>query len=74
MVDGGKTQEQKDLESIAKIYNLDTSKIVSGYQLWGYKTRSQKRPFMITKLANNSHYIISKEQAEDMFKKEQING
>ena len=71
LVNGGKTQEQKDLESIAKIYNLDTSKVVKGYQLWGYKTRSPKRPFMVIK--DNQRYIITKEQAEKMFKMEQVN-
>jgi hypothetical protein len=73
LVNGGKTQEQKDLESIANIYNLDTSKVVNGYQLWGYKTRSPKRPFMITKLGDNLRYIITQKQAEDMFKMEQVN-
>ena len=45
--------------------------ITDGYQLWGYKTRSPKRPFMITK--NNQRYIITKEQADKMFKMEQVN-
>ena len=71
LVDGCNTQEQKDLESIVKIYNLDTSKITDGYQLWGYKTRSPKRPFMVIK--DNQLYIITKEQAEKMFKMEQVN-
>ena len=56
---------------MAQIYNLDTSKVVKGYQLWGYKTRSPKRPFMITK--NNQRYIITKEQADKMFKMERVN-
>jgi len=71
VIDGGKTREQQDLESIAEIYNLDTTKVVDAYQLWGYKTRSPKRPFIVTKY--NQHYIITKEQAEKMFKMENVN-
>jgi hypothetical protein len=72
-VEGGQTKEEQDLEAIADIYKLNTSLVVKGYQLVGYKTRSTKKPFIVSKVGTNDKFIITKQQAEDMFKMENVN-
>jgi hypothetical protein len=52
---------------------LNTSLVVKGYQLVGYKTRSTKKPFIVSKVGTNDKFIITKQQAEDMFKMENVN-
>ena len=67
LVEGGQTKEQKDLESVALYLNLDTNKEHDGYKLWGYKTRSPKRPFIVVK--NNKQYIIDEDTAVKFYGK-----
>lgn len=71
---GAGSQEERDLETYAKLYNLDTTKIatVQGnkYSLVGFNTRARKQPFIIQKLGvgdKASKYKITEDQAKRYF-------
>ena len=73
VIEGGKSKEQQDLVAIADIYKLDTTITVKGFKLVGYKSRSSKKPFIVSKVGTDDRFIISTRQAEDFFKKEIAN-
>ena len=73
LLDGAETKEQKDLNQMAKLMGLDTSKI-KDYQgmsmsLIGYKSKAPKMPWIVQDLKTNKEYKLTDTQAEQWFKK-----
>tara|TARA_R100001510_G_scaffold21958_1_gene19254 strand:- start:455 stop:838 length:384 start_codon:yes stop_codon:yes gene_type:complete len=73
LLDGAETKEQKYLTDMARIYNLDTTKIANTqgkkFSLVGYKSKAPKMPWIVQDLLTGHEYKLTHDQAERLFKK-----
>jgi hypothetical protein len=73
LLDGAETKEQKYLGDMARIYNLDTTKIANTqgkkFSLVGYKSKAPKMPWIVQDLNTGLEYKLTQDQAEKLFKK-----
>lgn len=73
LLDGAETKEQKYLTDMARLYNLDTTKIAETqgkkFSLIGYKTKAPKMPWIVQDLLTGHEYKLTHDQAERLFKK-----
>ena len=73
LLDGAETREQKYLGDMARIYNLDTTKIANTqgkkFSLVGYKSKAPKMPWIVQDLNTGLEYKLTQDQAEKLFKK-----
>ena len=71
LLDGGKSKEQTDLEQMATLMSLDTSKIVTlqgmKVSLVGYNSKARKRPWVIQNLTTAQKYILDDDTAKRLF-------
>ena len=71
LLDGGKSKEQTDLEQMATLMSLDTSKIVTlqgmKVSLVGYNSKARKRPWIIQDLTTAQKYILDDDTAKRLF-------
>jgi len=71
LLDGGKSKEQTDLEQMATLMSLDTSKIVTlqgmKVSLVGYNSKARKRPWIIQNLTTAQKYILDDDTAKRLF-------
>ena len=62
---------ERDLPQMAKIYELDTTKIGKhkgkSYSLVGYKKRARKEPWVVQDLHNGREYVIAFSFAQHLF-------
>ena len=72
--DGAKSKEEQDLEQMAPLMALDTSKIASlqgmKVSLVSYNSRARKRPWVVQDLKTTQKYIIDDGTAKRLFKAE----
>jgi|TARA_E500000318_G_scaffold88578_1_gene85892 hypothetical protein len=72
-IKGTDSRELRDLKAFAKLYNLDINKENPTYKIIGYRRRARKNPFVMEDKRNGKHYVISKENAQELFgKKEKV--
>ena len=73
LLDGAETKEQKYLADMARIYNLDTTKIANTqgkkFSLVGYRSKAPKMPWIVQDLLTGHEYKLTHDQAERLFKK-----
>lgn len=73
LLEGAETKEQKYLGDMARIYNLDTTKIANTqgkkFSLVGYKSKAPKMPWIVQDLNTGLEYKLTQDQAEKLFKK-----
>ena len=73
LLDGAETKEQKYLTDMARLYNLDTTKIANTqgkkFSLVGYKSKAPKMPWIVQDLLTGNEYKLTNDQAERLFKK-----
>ena len=71
LLDGGKSKEKTDLEQMATLMSLDTSKIVTlqgmKVSLVGYNSKARKRPWIIQNLTTAQKYILDDDTAKRLF-------
>jgi hypothetical protein len=71
LLDGGKSKEQTDLEQMATLMSLDTSKITTlqgmKVSLVGYNSKARKRPWVIQNLTTAQKYILDDDTANRLF-------
>ena len=71
LLDGGKSKEQTDLEQMATLMRLDTSKIATlegmKVSLVGYNSKARKRPWVIQNLTTAQKYILDDDTAKRLF-------
>lgn len=71
LLDGGKSKEQTDLEQMATLMSLDTSKIATlegmKVSLVGYNSKARKRPWVIQNLTTAQKYILDDDTAKRLF-------
>jgi hypothetical protein len=71
LLDGGKSKEQTDLEQMATLMSLDTSKITTlqgmKVSLVGYNSKARKRPWVIQNLTTAQKYILDDDTAKRLF-------
>ena len=71
LLDGAKTKEEQDLEQMAHLMGLDTSKIASlqgmKVSLVSYNSRARKRPWVVQDLTTAQKYIIDDDTAKRLF-------
>jgi len=71
LLDGGKSKEQTDLEQMATLMSLDTSKIATlqgmKVSLVGYNSKARKRPWIIQNLTTAQKYILDDDTAKRLF-------
>ena len=70
---GAKSREQRDLESMARIAELDVNKIGDGvYTLMGYRSRARKNPWIIQNKYSGKEYVIDNATATRWFGKDAV--
>ena len=71
LLDGAKSKEEQDLEQMAYLMGLDTSKIASlqgmRVSLVSYNSRARKRPWVVQDLTTAQKYIIDDDTAKRLF-------
>ena len=71
LLDGGKSKEQTNLEQMATLMSLDTSKIATlqgmKVSLVGYNSKARKRPWIIQNLTTAQKYILDDDTAKRLF-------
>ena len=71
LLDGAKSKEEQDLEQMAHLMGIDTSKIASlqgmRVSLVSYNTRARKRPWVVQDLTTAQKYIIDDDTAKRLF-------
>ena len=71
LLDGAKSKEEQDLEQMAHLMGLDTSKIASlqgmRVSLVSYNSRARKRPWVVQDLTTAQKYIIDDDTAKLLF-------
>ena len=71
LLDGAKSKEEQDLEQMAYLMGLDTSKIASlqgmKVSLVSYNSRARKRPWVVQDLTTAQKYIIDDDTAKRLF-------
>lgn len=71
LLDGAKSKEEQDLEQMAHLMGLDTSKIASlqgmRVSLVSYNSRARKRPWVVQDLTTPQKYIIDDATAKRLF-------
>tara|TARA_R100001440_G_scaffold63463_1_gene83702 strand:- start:1903 stop:2307 length:405 start_codon:yes stop_codon:yes gene_type:complete len=71
LIKGSKSRQERDLEDLAKLSDLDTTKIATlqgmKVSLVGYNTRARKRPWLIQDLTTAKQYVLDDYQARRLF-------
>ena len=68
---GAKSREQRDLETMARLSDLDANKIGDGkYTLIGYKSRARKNPWIVKDMRSGGEYVINDMTAKRWFGKD----
>jgi hypothetical protein len=71
LIDGAKSKEEQDLEQMATLMSLDTSKIATlqgmRVSLVSYNSRARKRPWVVQDLTTTQKYIIDDDTAKRLF-------
>ena len=71
LLDGAKSKEEQDLEQMAHLMGIDTSKIASlqgmRVSLVSYNSRARKRPWVVQDLTTAQKYIIDDDTAKRLF-------
>ena len=71
LIKGGKSRQERDLEDLAKLSDLDTTKTATlqgmKVSLVGYNTRARKRPWVVQDLKTEQKYIIDDDTAKLLF-------
>ena len=66
-VEGGQTREEKHLQNIAKIHNINLELDHPTWQIVGYRQKARTKPFLaVKKSAPNQRYILSFEDIQRM--------
>ena len=71
LIKGSKSRQERDLEDLAKLSDLDTTKIVTlqgmKVSLVGYNSKARKRPWIIQDLTTTKQYVLDDYQAKRLF-------
>ena len=71
LIKGGKSIEEQDLEQMARLSDLDTTKIATlqgmRVSLVGYNSKARKRPWIIQDLTTAKRYVLDDYQAKRLF-------
>ena len=68
---GAKSREERDLETMARLSDLDATKIGNGkYTLIGYKSRARKNPWIVKDMRSGGEYVINDMTAKRWFGKD----
>ena len=71
LIKGSKSRQERDLEDLAKLSALDTTKIVTlqgmKVSLVGYNSKARKRPWIIQDLTTTKQYVLDDYQAKRLF-------
>jgi len=71
LIKGSKSRQERDLEDLAKLSDLDTTKIATlqgmKVSLVGYNTRARKRPWVVQDSKTEQKYIIDDDTAKRLF-------
>lgn len=71
LIKGGKSVEEQDLEQMAELSDLDTTKIATlqgmKVSLVGYNSKARKRPWIIQDLTTAKRYVLDDYQAKKHF-------
>ena len=71
LIKGSKSRQERDLEDLAKLSDLDTTKIaiLQGMRvsLVGYNSKARKRPWIIQDLTTAKQYVLDDYQAKRLF-------
>ena len=71
LIKGSKSRQERDLEDLAKLSDLDTTKIVTlqgmKVSLVGYNSKARKRPWLIQDLTTAKRYVLDDYQAKRLF-------
>ena len=71
LIKGSKSRQERDLEDLAKLSDLDTTKIVTlqgmKVSLVGYISKARKRPWIIQDLTTTKQYVLDDYQAKRLF-------
>jgi hypothetical protein len=70
--DIAKKKQKEDLEHYAKYFDIDLERKHPRYTLVGYKIKSRKLPWIITDNQKSGEYIISDDQAQKLFGKQDV--
>ena len=68
---GAKSRTERDLETMARLSDLDANKICDGkYTLIGYKSRARKNPWIVKYMRCGGEYVINDMIAKRWFGKD----
>ena len=71
LIKGSKSVEEQDLEQMAELSDLDTTKIATlqgmKVSLVGYNSKARKRPWIIQDLTTAKQYVLDDYQAKRLF-------
>ena len=71
LIKGSKSRQERDLEDLAKLSDLDTTKIATlqgmRVSLVGYNSKARKRPWIIQDLTTTKQYVLDDYQAKRLF-------
>ena len=68
---GAGSREQRELETMARLSDLDTNKIGDGkYTMIGYKSRAPKNPWIVKDMRSGGEYVINDMTAKRWFGKD----
>ena len=71
LIKGSKSRQERDLEDLAKLSDLDTTKIATlqgmKVSLVGYNSKARKRPWIIQDLTTAKQYVLDDYQAKRLF-------
>tara|TARA_A100001515_G_C4571890_1_gene210016 strand:+ start:951 stop:1349 length:399 start_codon:yes stop_codon:yes gene_type:complete len=71
LIKGSKSRQERDLEDLAKLSDLDITKIATlqgmKVSLVGYNSKARKRPWIIQDLTTAKQYVLDTYQAKLLF-------
>jgi len=65
-------KEYEDLQQMAQFFNIDLLKKHPRYTLVGYKSKARTKPWIITDNQRSGEFIISDDQAQTLFGKQDV--